>query len=64
MNEPLHGEMDCPECAEPVEPMSGSTFILAWYECPDCRTFWSARLRNGKPEIEDAERPQPANAKN
>ena len=40
-------EMDCPECAAHVPPMQGSTWAIAWYSCPDCGTFWYARLRVG-----------------
>jgi len=40
-------EMDCPECATPVAPMSGSTWAIAWYSCGRCSTFWYARLRVG-----------------
>ena len=39
--------MDCPECAMPVAPMSGSTWAIAWYSCDKCGTFWYARLRVG-----------------
>lgn len=40
--------MDCPECAERVPPMSGSTWAIAWYSCFRCGTFWYARLRVGR----------------
>ena len=40
--------MDCPECAERVPPMSGSTWAIAWYSCFKCGTFWYARLRVGR----------------
>ena len=45
--------MECPECARPVGPMSGSTWAIAWYSCGGCGTFWYARLRVGP----DADRP-------
>jgi len=45
--------MECPDCARPVAPMSGSTWAIAWYSCNRCGTFWYARLRVGP----DAERP-------
>lgn len=45
--------MECPECARPVAPMSGSTWAIAWYSCGGCGTFWYARLRVGP----DADRP-------
>ena len=49
---PLHA-MECPECAEHVAPMSGSTWAIAWYSCGKCGTFWYARLRVGR----DADQP-------
>jgi hypothetical protein len=39
--------MDCPECADQVAPMAGSTWAIAWYSCGTCGTFWYARLRVG-----------------
>ena len=48
-------DMDCPECAEPVSPMDGSTWAIAWYSCGNCGTFWYARLRVGR----DADRHVP-----
>ena len=41
--------MKCPECAEDVEPMRGSTWVLGWYRCPSCGHFWSAPIKDGKP---------------
>ena len=41
-------DMDCPECAEHVSPMDGSTWAIAWYSCGNCGTFWYARLRVGR----------------
>jgi len=46
MEPPRH--MDCPECAEDVPPMAGSTWAIAWYSCGKCGTFWYARLRVGR----------------
>ena len=46
-------DMDCPECAEPVPPMSGSTWAIAWYSCGQCGTFWYTRLRVG-PDADDS----------
>jgi hypothetical protein len=39
--------MDCPECADQVAPMRGSTWAIAWYSCGKCGTFWYSRLRVG-----------------
>jgi hypothetical protein len=41
--------MNCPHCRERVEPLDGSTAVIAWYSCEHCGHFWSARLRNGQP---------------
>jgi hypothetical protein len=49
--------MDCPECAERVPPMSGSTWAIAWYSCFKCGTFWYARLRVGRDSDESIGRP-------
>ena len=49
----LPHDMNCPECAEQVAPMAGSTWAIAWYSCGKCGTFWYARLRVGP----DADRP-------
>ena len=49
--------MDCPECAERVPPMSGSTWAIAWYSCFRCSTFWYARLRVGRDSDESFGRP-------
>jgi hypothetical protein len=50
-------EMDCPECATQVAPMSGSTWAIAWYSCGRCGTFWYARLRVGPGSDALASRP-------
>ena len=39
--------MVCPECTEPVAPMPGSGWAIAWYSCRTCSTFWYARLSVG-----------------
>ena len=49
--------IDCPECAERVPPMSGSTWAIAWYSCFKCRTFWYARLRVGRDADESFSHP-------
>jgi hypothetical protein len=49
--------MDCPECAERVPPMSGSTWAIAWYSCFRCGTFWYARLRVGRDSDDSVGRP-------
>ena len=46
---PPNAEMKCSECAEEVEPMRGSSWVLAWYLCPSCDHFWSAPIKDGKP---------------
>ena len=46
---PPHAAMKCAECGEYVEPMSGSTVVVAWYSCPTCDHFWSATLHDGAP---------------
>ena len=51
---PIGPTMECPECLEPTEPLSGSTRLLAWYVCPSCGHFWSARVRDGGPVTEIA----------
>ncbi len=55
--QPLESAMPCPRCHEDaVEPLSGSSAIVAWYTCPRCDHFWSARIRNGHP-IDEPETP-------
>lgn len=45
--------MPCPNCSlDSVEPMLGSTLIVAWYRCELCGYFWSARVRDGQPIAE------------
>lgn len=48
--------MDCPECAQRVKPMPGSSWAIAWYSCTKCSTFWYARLRVGPETHRNAER--------
>ena len=50
--------MNCPACHHRVEPLDGSTWVIAWYSCSQCGNFWSARLRGGVPvpESEDRDR--------
>ncbi len=49
--------MDCPHCHERIEPLEGSTPVIAWYSCRECGHFWSARLRDGRPGPEIDEEP-------
>ena len=45
--------MPCPNCSlDSVQPMLGSTLIVAWYRCELCGYFWSARVRDGRPIAE------------
>lgn len=41
----------CPVCGRPVEPAPDSTWVIAWYSCRRCGHEWSARIRNGRPDI-------------
>ena len=41
--------MKCPECDSTVDPMRGSTWVLAWYLCDGCDHFWVAPIKDGKP---------------
>lgn len=45
--------MVCPLCKRPVAPTADSTWVIAWYSCPNCGHEWSARIRNGRPDIPD-----------
>ena len=47
--------MECPQCHERVEPLEGSTPVVAWYSCARCGHFWSARLRDGRPVPESTD---------
>jgi len=50
--------MPCPKCqGDCPTPLSGSTFIIAWYRCNRCGHFWSARIKNGEPVSEDEAMP-------
>lgn len=55
-------DMDCPECAQSVAPMPGSTWAIAWYSCGQCGTFWYTRLRVGPDSGESIARPMLAGA--
>jgi hypothetical protein len=48
-----NAEMKCAECGEYVEPMTGSSAVVAWYSCPGCEHFWSAILNDGSPVMVD-----------
>jgi len=41
----------CPTCGRRVEPEPDSTWVIAWYSCPRCGHEWSARIRNGRPDM-------------
>jgi len=43
--------MSCPLCGRPIPPTADSTFVLAWYSCLRCGHEWSARIRNGRPDV-------------
>jgi len=43
--------MSCPTCGRQVEPAPDSTWIIAWYSCRRCGHEWSARIRNGRPDV-------------
>lgn len=43
--------MNCPLCGRRVAPTGDSTWVLAWYDCPICGHVWSARIRNGQPDM-------------
>ena len=43
--------MYCPLCGQWVAPTADSTWVLAWYDCPSCGHQWSARIRNGQPDM-------------
>ncbi len=43
--------MICPLCGRRVAPTADSTWVLAWYDCPNCGHVWSARIRNGLPDM-------------
>jgi hypothetical protein len=47
--------MECPLCGRPVAPAPDSTWVVAWYTCPRCGHDWSARIRNGLPQLPLAE---------
>ena len=43
--------MNCPLCGQWVAPTADSTWVLAWYDCGRCGHEWSARIRNGRPDM-------------
>ena len=43
--------MNCPLCGQRVAPTADSTCVIAWYDCPHCGHQWSARIRNGLPDM-------------
>jgi hypothetical protein len=46
--------MPCPNCqGDTPAPLSGSTFVIAWYRCNMCGHFWSAHIRNGEPVTDE-----------
>jgi hypothetical protein len=48
---PATAVTSCPFCGRLVEPAADSTWVIAWYTCRRCGDEWSARLRNGRPDI-------------
>ena len=48
---PTTATMSCPICGRPVEPAPDSTWVVAWYTCLRCGHEWSARIRNGRPDL-------------
>jgi transcription elongation factor Elf1 len=43
--------MNCPLCGQWVVPTADGTWVLAWYDCASCGHAWSARIRNGQPDM-------------
>ncbi len=43
--------MTCRMCGGEVKPDCDSSAVMAWYTCPVCDVTWSARLRNGRPDM-------------
>lgn len=43
--------MRCPRCQRSTSPTPDSSDVLAWYHCEACDEHWSARLRNGRPDV-------------
>ena len=56
MSRPLSvtASMACPLCGQHVAPADDSTWVVAWYGCPRCGHEWSARIRNGLPDVPHA----------
>jgi hypothetical protein len=43
-------EMRCPRCnSGPSDILAESTAVIAWYQCLNCRSEWSVRVRAGRP---------------
>lgn len=43
----------CPHCGLPDVPAwPERSAVVAWFTCPSCGHDWSARLRNGRPVLE------------
>ena len=42
-------DMACPRCGAMSPALEGSGSVIAWYSCPSCEAFWSARIRAGQP---------------
>jgi len=43
--------MKCPLCGQAAGPTADSTWVIAWYECQGCGHEWSARIRDGRPDL-------------
>lgn len=44
--------MRCPLCQSvEVSAAADSSLVIAWFTCPACGHDWSARLRNGTPDV-------------
>ena len=41
----------CPKCQSRTLPDPFVYSVVASYTCPACGTEWSARLRNGRPDV-------------
>jgi hypothetical protein len=41
----------CPKCQSRTVPDPVVYSVVASYTCPTCATEWSARLRNGRPDV-------------
>jgi hypothetical protein len=44
--------LPCPRCMfDNVPAAADSSLVIAWFTCPVCGYDWSARLRNGTPDV-------------